>query len=105
MTLLVMRAASVLLLVGVGLTGRVVMSAGARDLPLLATVGAGDVGANALFAVASTRGLLSMVSVLSSLYPAVTVLLARLAHAERMTRLQNVGVAAALVGVALIAGG
>jgi drug/metabolite transporter (DMT)-like permease len=105
MTLLVMRAASVLLLVGVGLTGRVVMSAGARDLPLLATVGAGDVGANALFAVASTRGLLSVVSVLSSLYPAVTVLLARLAHAERMTRLQNVGVAAALVGVALIAGG
>ena len=105
MTLLVMRAASVVLLVAVGLTGRVRMHADARDLPLLAAVGAGDVGANAMFAVASTRGLLSVVAVLSSLYPAVTVLLARLVHGERMKRIQDLGVVAAIAGVALIAGG
>ena len=105
MTLLVMRVASVAVLVGVGLTGRVRIRAQRRDLPLLATVGAGDVGANAMFAVASTEGLLSVVSVLSSLYPAVTVLLARLVHGERMKRLQDVGVVAAIAGVALIAAG
>lgn len=105
MTLLVMRAASVVLLVGAGLSGRVAVAADARDLPVLAVVGAGDVGANAMFAVASTEGLLSVVSVLSSLYPAVTVLLARLVHAERMKGVQNIGVLATLAGVALIAGG
>ena len=105
MTLLVMRMASVVILVAVGLTGRVRMNAEARDLPLLATVGAGDVGANAMFAVASTEGLLSVVAVLSSLYPAVTVLLARLVHGERMNRAQDLGVVAAIAGVALIAGG
>ena len=76
-----------------------------RDLPLLAAVGAGDVGANAMFAVASTHGLLSIVAVLSSLYPAVTVLLARMVHAERMNAAQNIGVVATLGGVALIAAG
>jgi len=92
-------------LVGAGLAGRVDVAAQPRDLPVLAVIGAGDVGANALFAVASTEGLLSVVSVLSSLYPAVTVLLARLVHGERLRLLQNLGVVAALAGVALIAGG
>jgi len=105
MTLLVMRAASVALLGLAALTGRVPMRAEKRDLPLLAAIGAGDVGANAMFAVASTEGLLSVVAVLSSLYPAVTVLLARLVHGERMKRIQDLGVVAAIAGVALIAGG
>jgi drug/metabolite transporter (DMT)-like permease len=105
MTLLVMRAASVLLLLIAGASRRVSLTTHRRDLPLLAAIGAGDVGANALFAVASTRGLLSVVAVLSSLYPAVTVLLARLVHAERLKQVQNVGIVAALAGVALIAGG
>jgi drug/metabolite transporter (DMT)-like permease len=50
-------------------------------------------------------GLLSLVSVLASLYPAVTVLLARVVHHERMTRLQDVGVATAVGGVLLVAAG
>jgi drug/metabolite transporter (DMT)-like permease len=105
MTLLVMRATSVVamgVLVG---AGRAQVGATARDLPLLVAIGAGDVGANALFAVASTRGLLSVVAVLSSLYPAVTVLLARYLHAERMSSVQNVGVVATLAGVVLLASG
>jgi drug/metabolite transporter (DMT)-like permease len=105
MTLLVMRAASVGLLGGAWLTGKASITARTRDLPMLAAIGAGDVGANAMFALASTRGLLSVVAVLSSLYPAVTVLLARFVHVERMKQIQNVGVLAAMAGVALIAGG
>ena len=105
MTLLVMRAVSVAILVAAAAAGRVTLRAQARDLPVLAAVGAGDVGANAMFAVASTHGLLSVVSVLSSLYPAVTVVLARVVHAERMSRVQDLGVVAAISGVALIAAG
>jgi drug/metabolite transporter (DMT)-like permease len=105
MTLLTMRVTSVALLGLLAVTGRAVVSAHVRDLPLLAVIGAGDVGANAAMAVASTRGLLSVVAVLSSLYPAVTVLLARVVHAERLTRVQTVGVVAALGGVTLIASG
>jgi drug/metabolite transporter (DMT)-like permease len=100
-----MRATTVALFGILAATGRASLAAPRRDLPLLAAVGAGDVGANALFAIASTRGLLSVVSVLSSLYPAVTVLLARIVHRERMSRLQDAGVVAALLGVALIAAG
>jgi len=105
MTLLTMRVTSVALLVLLAVAGRAVVTAHVRDLPLLAVIGAGDVGANAAMAVASTRGLLSVVGVLSSLYPAVTVLLARIVHGERLTRVQSVGVVAALAGVTLIASG
>lgn len=105
MTLVTMRAVSVTCILAIAATGRASLRAAPRDLPLLAAVGVGDVAANGLFALASTRGLLSVVSVLSSLYPAVTVLLARLVHSERMTPAQNGGVAAALVGVVLIASG
>jgi drug/metabolite transporter (DMT)-like permease len=80
---------------------------GARvHLPALVAVGLLDTGGNALFAAASSsHGLLSVVSVLASLYPAVTVLLARLALGERVERSQDVGVLFTLVGVALISAG
>ena len=105
MTLLVMRATSVAVLAPLAALGSVAVRASRRDLPILVAIGAGDVTANAALAVASTRGLLSVVAVLSSLYPAVTVLLARAVHDERLTRVQTVGVTAALVGVVLIASG
>lgn len=74
-------------------------------LPALALVGVLDVGANVLFAFASTLGLLSVVAVLGALYPIVTVVLARTLLRERVRRLQQVGVACALGGVVLLAGG
>jgi drug/metabolite transporter (DMT)-like permease len=61
--------------------------------------------ANALFAVASTRGLVSVVSVVASLYPVTTVVLARLLLGERIAAAQQLGVVAALSGVVLITGG
>ena len=105
MTLLVMRVTSVVVLGTLAAAHRIEVGAVRADLPLLIAIGAGDVTANAALAVASTRGLLSVVAVLSSLYPAVTVLLARAVHDERLARVQMVGVTAALAGVVLIASG
>jgi drug/metabolite transporter (DMT)-like permease len=75
------------------------------SLAAVAAVGLGDVSANALFALASGHGLLSLVSVLGSQYPVVTVLLAHVLLGERLTRAQQAGVLAALGGVAAIATG
>ena len=59
--------------------------------------------ANLLFAIASSRGQVSVASVLGSLYPVVTILLARVLLKERLRRIQQVGVALALAGAAIIA--
>jgi drug/metabolite transporter (DMT)-like permease len=75
----------------------------ARDMPGLLAIGVGDLAANGLFAFASSRGLVSVASVLGSLYPVVTVLLARFLLHERLLLIQSVGVALSLVGVAVIA--
>jgi drug/metabolite transporter (DMT)-like permease len=71
----------------------------------LIAIGLLDVGANAAFAYASRAGLLSVVAVLASLYPVVTVLLAREVHGERLARIQLVGATGTLLGVALLSAG
>jgi drug/metabolite transporter (DMT)-like permease len=81
------------------------LALGPGDLRALALVGVLDTSANALFSIASTRGLLSVVSVLAQLYPIATVLLARIVLGERIARSQQGGVAAAFAGVALITAG
>ena len=68
----------------------------------IAGIGVLDIAANALFAAALTQGLGGIVSVLGSLYPVTTVVLAQLVLHERVRRLQRVGVTAALAGVALL---
>jgi drug/metabolite transporter (DMT)-like permease len=72
------------------------------QVPVLALIGIGDMLGNLLFAAASTSGLVSITSVLASLYPIVTVVLARLVLKERVARSQEVGIALTLAGVALI---
>ena len=74
-----------------------------RAVPVIFLVGVADLSANALFALASQRGLLSVVAVLGSLFPVVTVLLAHLVLHERISRVQFLGIAVALVGVAVVA--
>jgi uncharacterized membrane protein len=74
-------------------------------IPVLATIGMFDIVANALFAVASTKGILPVVAVGGSMYPAFTIALAHLVLGERLATIQWGGVALALVGVGLIAGG
>ncbi len=63
------------------------------------------VGGNGLFVLASQEGLLAVVSVLTSMYPAATVAWARVVYRERLTGIQLAGVALALGAIALIAGG
>src|ERR1019366_2761220 len=62
-----------------------------------------DTSANALFIAATQHGRLDVPSVLSSLYPASTVILARIFLKERMSATQNAGIVGALVSVVLIA--
>ena len=75
------------------------------QVPLLALIGIGDMLGNLLFAAASTSGLVSITSVLASVYPIVTVVLARLVLKERVARSQEAGIALTLAGVALISAG
>jgi drug/metabolite transporter (DMT)-like permease len=84
---------------------RPALAARRADAPVLATVGTLDITANGLFALASTEGLVSLVSVLGSLYPLTTVALAAVVLAERPHRVAQVGVAVALTGVVLISAG
>jgi drug/metabolite transporter (DMT)-like permease len=72
------------------------------DAGLLVVVGAGAASANLLYGLASQLGYVSIASVLASLYPVATVLLARAFLRERLLRIQYVGVAVALLGVALV---
>jgi drug/metabolite transporter (DMT)-like permease len=75
------------------------------DLPALAAIGVLDTGGNVCFAAASAKGLVSVVSVLASLYPVATVLLARAFLGERVHRSQELGIALALGGIVLISTG
>ncbi|MBD0330957.1 MAG: DMT family transporter [Thermoleophilia bacterium] len=79
---------------------------GARShLPVLVVIGLADSAGNALFAAAASRGAVSVVSVLASLYPVVTVALATAFLHEPTARHQRAGVVAALAGVVLVVGG
>ena len=73
----------------------------------LAAAGAGLLGAVAVaaFLLATGYGLLVVTSVLTSLYPAVTVLLARVLLAEQTSRIQLIGLGVAAAGVVLVATG
>lgn len=71
--------------------------------PTVATAGTFDITANAAYLAAANVGLLSIVAVLSSLYPAATVVLARVVLGERLHRIQVVGLALAAAGIAAMA--
>jgi drug/metabolite transporter (DMT)-like permease len=105
MTLVGMRAATVLMFVLAALALRTTGGIQVRDLGPLALVGVGDVTANVMFAVSTTKGLLSISSALTSFYPVVTVMLARWVLQERLRGVQWAGVGLALGGVALISAG
>ena len=98
-TLWGMRLTSVVLFAAAALALRSVGGTRVRDVPALAAIGLGDVSANGLFAFASSRGLVSVASVLGSLYPVVTVVWARFLLGERLRRVQQLGVALTVVGV------
>ena len=82
-----------------------VLARGVVALGLIATTGLLDTAANVTFLYAVDRGQLTLVSVLTALYPVATVILARLVLSERMTRPQLLGFVAAMGATVLIAGG
>lgn len=101
-TVAVGRLTSFGVLLGAAVAARADLRAGRGAVGVLAVVGVLDVGANLLFAAAATLGYLSVAGVLASLYPVVTVALARARLRERVSAPQQAGVALALSGVALI---
>ena len=72
------------------------------DWGSLALIGLLILIADLFYAVAATKGLLSVVAVLASLYPVVTILLARFHLGERLTRSQVTGIVIVLVGAAAL---
>jgi drug/metabolite transporter (DMT)-like permease len=73
------------------------------EVPAIALIGLLDTAANGLFAVAIQHGYITVVSVLGSEYPVVTVILAHVFLGERITRPQKFGVALVLAGVGMVA--
>jgi uncharacterized membrane protein len=74
-----------------------------RLVPALAIVGLLDLAGTALFSVSSHVGLLGVVSVLASLYPLVTIVLALSILKERVNTFQRSGMVVALVAVGCLA--
>jgi drug/metabolite transporter (DMT)-like permease len=76
-----------------------------RTTGLIAIAGFFDMAANVLYLFATRSGLLSLVAVLTSLYPATTVLLARVVLKERLERVQLSGLTLAAMAIVMIARG
>jgi drug/metabolite transporter (DMT)-like permease len=102
--LLVARLTAVTVFVGAMLLTRSPLAVRGARLPAIASIGVLIVVADSMYAISSTLGLLGVIAVLSSLYPLVTVALARVCLRERVGRLQLVGIAACLCGVVAISG-
>lgn len=103
--LLMARVVSVLLFATIAIATRASFRMTRGVLALVFTAGAIDMLANALYLLASRQGQLSVVVTLSSLYPASTVLLARIILRERLSTWQVTGVVCALAAVMLIVSG
>jgi drug/metabolite transporter (DMT)-like permease len=99
------RSVSVTLFAAIAVARHCTLRMPGRVLALVIFAGTIDMLANALYLIAAQQGPLSIVVTLSSLYPASTVLLARLVLHERLNILQVTGVGCALAAVVLIVSG
>lgn len=105
MTMLTYRATSMVILLVALIISRSSGGITKADVPVLAAIGILDASANLLFGIASTLGMLSTTSVLSSLYPVVTAVLAAIVLRERLRPIQYAGVTVAMAGVVLLSAG
>jgi drug/metabolite transporter (DMT)-like permease len=97
------RASSLALVALLAVAAGHTLRPGSGSLRIIAAAGVLDMAANVLYLLAKQHGMLSLVAVLVSLYPASTLLLARFVLGERLRAVQITGVACALGAVALIA--
>lgn len=97
------RAASTTLMFALVFKRGIPLPQGRKMLPLIFLAGGLDVAGNIFYVLAEQAGRLDLAAVVSSLYPAFTILLARLTLKEPVARLQLVGIFAALIAVSLIA--
>lgn len=96
------RAASILTMLILVLIARQVKNPPRGQLGVILLIGISDTIGNAFFALATSVGRLDIAAILSSLYPAMTILLARFILDERISRRQWIGLVAALIAVAFI---
>lgn len=102
MTMTTMRTTTLMVGIGLFLKFRHVGGLGRSQLPILIFIGVADFAANLVLGVATTKGLVSLSMVLSSLYPIATAILAYKFLHERLHRVQYFGIFFAVVGVCLI---
>lgn len=96
------RVSSITLLLAATLASRERIGISRASSAPTLTAGFADMAANVLFLLATRAGLLSLAAIVSSLYPAPTVLLARIFFREHIPPLRALGLALAIAGIALI---
>lgn len=104
-TVVMMRVAQVSVMVSVALLLRTFGGLKKQDIPILALTGSLDAVANVLFTTAAGLGLIAIVSVLGSLFPVATALLAWWFLKERLLPIQYLGILVTMAGVAAITSG
>lgn len=102
MTMVSMRGATFFVTIAIALKLRTMGGFTKKEYPSLIFIGIADFLANVLLGVACTKGLVSIAMVLGSLFPIATALLAFKFLRERLQKVQYVGIALAVAGVALI---
>ena len=102
--LIAARIASIALFGVIALVTRRSLGMSRSAMSTALTGGALDMLANALYMIAARIGPLSIVVTLASLYPASTVILARMGVGERLGLIQGIGLGCALAAVAMIVG-
>lgn len=102
MTMWAGRTSLAILFVAAAVATRRTGSFHGREIPLILLVSAGDLTANITLAYATTLGLISIASVLSSLFPVVTVVCAYVFLRERLRSVQVAGVVVTMLGVVAI---
>ena len=102
MTMTMMRTTTLVIGLGIFARYRHIGGLGRPELPILIFIGVADFAANLLLGVATTKGLVSLAMVLGSLYPIATALLAYKFLHERLHKVQYIGIALAVLGVAII---
>jgi drug/metabolite transporter (DMT)-like permease len=97
------RSAGTVVAFGIALATRTRVRFGRGGITGIALIsGAIDAAANVCYVLATRAGLFGLAVVITSLYPGITVLLARVLLGERMRWLQRTGLMLAAVGVVLV---